>query len=215
MVSAKLKLKFQEILRGDFKTGNLNLLLVFQVNCPGCFLQAFPIANQLKKDYSSRGLNVLGLSTAFEDFELNTLENTKRLMTQGELTGETKRILNRLGHKKLPLKIQFDVAFDFLEPRNLKDIDKEAENYCQQIEGFEEAHQDRKDVIHGQLKQYFFDKKYTAFTFDENKLQGTPSWILFDKNFHVLFECFGNKEYDFFQNLLKSHLTGSRYENPV
>ena len=207
MESAKLKMKFQEILQGDFEIGNLNLLLVFQVNCPGCFLQAFPMANRLHADYASKGLKVLGMSTAFEDFELNTLENTKGLVSKGELVGETKRILNRLGHPKLPFQIQFDVAFDFLEPRDLKSVDKEAENYCRQIEGFDEASQNRKDVIHGQLKQYFLEKKYTAVTFEENKLQGTPSWILFDKDFHILYECFGNKEYDFFQSLLKSYLS--------
>ncbi len=206
MPASQLKLKTKEVLQGDFKIEKLNLLFVFQVNCPGCFLQAFPIANLLYENYSKKGLKILGLSTAFENFDLNTLENTKRLIEKGELTGEAKLVLNRLGHKKLPFKISFDVAFDLLTPRDFKNVGKEAEDYCRHIDGFDEASQDRKNVIRAQLKKYFLDKKFTTFTFEKNKLQGTPAWILFNQEFQILYQCFGNQEYAFFQNLVNSYL---------
>ena len=76
-------------LQGDFQVKDLNLLLAFQVNCPGCFIYALPLAEKLHHQYGDR-LNVLGLSTAFEDFDLNTADYTQCLLETGEVVGATK-----------------------------------------------------------------------------------------------------------------------------
>jgi hypothetical protein len=43
----KLELQFDKELKGKFNLKNLNILLVFQVNCPGCFSYALPLFNTL------------------------------------------------------------------------------------------------------------------------------------------------------------------------
>ena len=60
------------------------LLEVFQVNCPGCFMNAIPEAINIYNKYKDDGVRVLGLATAFEDFDKNTLGNLKMLAETGE-----------------------------------------------------------------------------------------------------------------------------------
>ncbi len=52
--------------------GSVVLVEVFQVNCPGCFLYALPKAIQLHNTYHEKGLVIIGLATAFEDYDKNT-----------------------------------------------------------------------------------------------------------------------------------------------
>ena len=58
-------------------SGSVVLFDVFQVNCPGCFLHALPKAIELHEKYKDQGLVIIGLATAFEDYDKNTLENLK------------------------------------------------------------------------------------------------------------------------------------------
>ncbi len=71
-----IQLKIDRVLQGSFDLKALNLLFVFQVNCPGCFIYRFPLIIKLYWKYRESGLNVLGLSTAFEDFDYNTAANS-------------------------------------------------------------------------------------------------------------------------------------------
>jgi len=108
------QMKVSQVLQGDFQFQRLNLLLAFQVNCPGCFILALPLAARLHDVYGDR-VNILGLSTAFEDFDLNTLENTRRLLATGEVVGATKRYLQRQDLVSYGVPIRFPVAFDWVE----------------------------------------------------------------------------------------------------
>jgi thiol-disulfide isomerase/thioredoxin len=97
--------------------GKVVLIEVFQVNCPGCFIYGLPEAISIHERYK-KGLAVLGLATAFEDYDKNNLENLKLLLKSGEVIGETKRALGNLGlldGDKLPYKIPFPVAMDSLK----------------------------------------------------------------------------------------------------
>ena len=96
----KLHLHIGEELQGKFNLQKLNLLLTFQVNCPGCFLYALPMYKNLYEQYYEK-LGFLGLSTAFEDFELNTKKNTLLLLEKGELIGETKKGISTLWNRKI------------------------------------------------------------------------------------------------------------------
>ena len=80
------KLNYGKLLQGTFKAGNYNLAFVFQVNCPGCFFYGIPVFNTLYNQFSDK-INFIGISTAFEYFKYNTLENTKKLLLNGELVG--------------------------------------------------------------------------------------------------------------------------------
>jgi hypothetical protein len=85
------------------------LLLVFQVNCPGCFTYALPLAEAIHRDSNRLGLSVKALSTAFEDFDLNTAEHTRSLVEKGILVGESK---HALGTEKYGGTISFPVGVD-------------------------------------------------------------------------------------------------------
>ena len=75
----------------DKERGNVVLVEVFQVNCPGCFIYGIPQAVDMYKKYYRDDLRVLGVATAFEDFDKNTLENLKLLLTTGEVIGAARR----------------------------------------------------------------------------------------------------------------------------
>jgi len=53
----------------DKQKDNVVLVEVFQVNCPGCFLYGIPQAIDIYQKYSKEGLTVVGVATAFEDFD--------------------------------------------------------------------------------------------------------------------------------------------------
>ncbi len=83
-----------ELIQGDMALDSRTLLLVFQVNCPGCFTYALPLAEAIHQDSNRLGLSVKALSTAFEDFEFNTAEHTRALVEKGTLIGETRKSLD-------------------------------------------------------------------------------------------------------------------------
>eukprot|EP01104_Vermistella_antarctica_P010921 TRINITY_DN2968_c0_g1_i1.p1 TRINITY_DN2968_c0_g1~~TRINITY_DN2968_c0_g1_i1.p1 ORF type:complete len:202 (-),score=38.24 TRINITY_DN2968_c0_g1_i1:48-653(-) len=97
-------------LGAKFERRAVNVLLVFQVNCPGCFIYALPMMNALADSFGDR-VGLLAVSTAFEDFELNTVENTRALVNSGTIVGETRRAQGRdtLSVDERP---RFPVAFD-------------------------------------------------------------------------------------------------------
>ena len=98
-----------EVLQGDMALDSRTLLLVFQVNCPGCFTYALPLAEAIHQDSNRLGLRVKALSTAFEDFELNTPDHTRLLVEKGTLVGETRK---SLGTDTYDGTISFPVGFD-------------------------------------------------------------------------------------------------------
>ena len=77
----------------DKEKDHIVLVEVFQVNCPGCFLYGIPEAINIYNKYRDDGVRVLGIATAFEDFDKNTFENLKMLAETGEVIGETQKAL--------------------------------------------------------------------------------------------------------------------------
>ena len=77
----------------DEEKGNVVLVEVFQVNCPGCFLNGIPEAIDIYNKFKDRGVTVLAVATAFEDFDKNNIENLLKLVGTGEVIGETYRAL--------------------------------------------------------------------------------------------------------------------------
>jgi thiol-disulfide isomerase/thioredoxin len=162
------------------------LVEVFQVNCPGCFMHAIPEAIEIYNKYKDDGVRVLGIATAFEDFDKNTLENLKMLVETGEVIGETQKALSMYGQlqegNKLSFKIPFPVGMD-----NLKKINGEASQdqimkfIYSQLPEFDSQPEDYKNQIIQRVKDHFKSKQYSAETFEKFSLQGTPSYILIDR----------------------------------
>lgn len=169
----------------DQLLGRVVLVEVFQVNCPGCFLYALPQAVDLFQRYSDQGLSVLGIATAFEDFDKNNLENLTRLLENGEVAGETHRILSRQGKltgNRLPFRIPFPVAMDRLQNRQADIKQDEIEAFINHriptLSSMPDMHQQK---LRQQVQLYFRSLTYHAETFELFDLQGTPSHILVDK----------------------------------
>ena len=169
----------------DQLLGQVVLIEVFQVNCPGCFLYSLPQVIDLHQRYNDKGLTVIGIASAFEDFELNTLENLKLLMEENKVIGETQRTLqgtNRLIDGRLAYHIPFPVAMDKINKQLTETTDEEVEIFItKHVPDF---------INHTESEQIQFKKKvlshlnsrfFTGETFKLYKLIGTPSTIVIDK----------------------------------
>ena len=170
----------------DQEKDHVVLLEVFQVNCPGCFMNAIPEAIEIYNKYKDEGVRVLGLATAFEDFDKNTLENLKMLAETGEVIGETKDALSMHGKlkdgNKLSYKIPFPLGMDNLV-KTTGEISQEKimEFIYPQIPEFDSQPEDYKKQIIQRVTDHMKSKEYSAETFEKFSLQGTPSTILVDR----------------------------------
>lgn len=165
--------------------GNVVLVEVFQVNCPGCFIYSLPQSIDLYQRYREQGLVVLGVATAFEDFDKNTLENLRNLLHKDEVIGETRRTLSEYGQLidgRLPYQIPFPVAMDCLQ-KQPDELDESAINAFidSRVANFQNQPTDIQQKIREQVRQYFRSLIYRAATFDLFELHGTPSQLLIDK----------------------------------
>ena len=169
----------------DKQGDNIILVDVFQVNCPGCFMYGIPESIEIYNKYKTEGVSVLGIATAFEDFDKNTISNLELLVKTGEVIGETKKMLSQYGKldgNKLAYKIPYPVAMDSLVKES-GDVSKEKMDSMinTQIPNFDAQSEDYKNQIYERVKNYFMSKEYTAETFEMYSLQGTPSNILIDR----------------------------------
>ena len=102
--------------------GKVVVVEVFQVNCPGCFIYGIPEAIDTFQKYKNNDVVVLGLATAFEDFDKNTLENLKLLLKENKVIGETLTTLTYqsklLNEGRLSYSIPFPVGMDMLVKKN-------------------------------------------------------------------------------------------------
>ena len=170
----------------DKEKGNVVLVEVFQVNCPGCFLYSIPEVIDIYRRYRDRGLTVLGLATAFEDFDKNNLENLQKLVSTGEVVGETYRAFSNIGQirddNKLPYKIPFPLAMDMLLKQSGPLTNSKIMDFIEaNIPSFRSYAENDRQVLIERVKQYLKSKEYSAKTFDEYGLRGTPSVILVDR----------------------------------
>jgi len=169
----------------DKEGDNVKLVEVFQVNCPGCFMNSIPEIINIYNKHKGDGLSVMGVATAFEDYDKNTLENLEMLLTTGEVVGDTKQALTQYGQLndgKLQFKIPYPVAMDSLVKEGGEpSMEKMTAFINQQIPNFESQPEDYKNQIYARVKEYYKSKEFTAETFEMYSLQGTPSTILVDR----------------------------------
>lgn len=170
----------------DKNIGKVILVEVFQVNCPGCFMYALPSSIQIYKKYSRDDVIVLGLATAFEDYDKNTLDNLRLLLTSGEVIGDTLNALRQYGqlieNNKLPYKIPFPVGMDILKRMERNFSDNYVIDFMEgNIENYKSYPDSEKKIIFERVKHYLRNKEYSAMTFETYRLQGTPSMIVVDR----------------------------------
>ena len=169
----------------DQQRDNVVLVEVFQVNCPGCFMYGIPEAIEIFNKYKSEDVSVLGVATAFEDFDKNTLKNLELLVETGKVVGETEKMLSQYGQldgDKITYKIPYPIAMDSLIKQS-GDVTKENMDSLikKQIPDFDTQPENYKNEIYDRVKNYFLSKEYSAETFEMYALPGTPSSILIDR----------------------------------
>lgn len=169
----------------DQLLGSVVLIEVFQVNCPGCFLYSLPQAIDLYQRYHAKGLTVIGMATAFEDFDKNTVENLKLTINQDTPIAETLRVLeqnNRLINGQLPYHIPFPVAMDSISKQQKEITEDEITQFVEQhVRDFSRQENYQQEQIRQQALNYLQSHLYQAETFQRYNLQGTPSHIIVDK----------------------------------
>ena len=170
----------------DKQNDNIVVVEVFQVNCPGCFMYGIPESIEIYNKYKSGGVSVLGMATAFEDFDKNTLENLHLLLETGEVIGETKKMLSQYGElqgDKISYKIPYPVAMDSLIKQSGEVTKEKMDSLIKnQIPNFDAQPENYKNQIYDRVKDYFMSKEFSAETFEMYSLQGTPSSMLIDRN---------------------------------
>jgi thiol-disulfide isomerase/thioredoxin len=177
--------------------GKVIVVEVFQVNCPGCFIYGIPEAINTYQKYKNNGVVVLGLATAFEDFDKNTLENLKLLLQESKVIGETLTTLSYqnklLNEGKLSYNIPFPVGMDMLLKERLPIEGKRIMEFVNaNVLDFDLYHQKDKDQIISRVKSYLETKPYSPVTFEEFSLKGTPSTIFIDKKGILRETAFGS-----------------------
>ena len=169
----------------DEQYDNIVVVEVFQVNCPGCFMYGIPESIEIYNKYKSEGVSVLGMATAFEDFDKNTLENLQLLLETGETVGETKKMLSQYGEAqgdKISYKIPYPIAMDSLIKQSGEASKEKMDSLIKkQIPNFDEQSEDYRNQIYDRVKDYFVSKEFSAETFEMYALPGTPSSILVDR----------------------------------
>ncbi|MDP8906908.1 MAG: redoxin domain-containing protein [Thermoproteota archaeon] len=184
----------------DKLRGNVVVLEVFQVNCPGCFLYGLPQSISLYDRFKKSDVKVIGLATAFEDYGKNTLDNLKSLLTEGKVIGETYKTLRQHGKlvndDKLYYKIPFPVAMDKITkmPENIsEDMVKDfIEIY---FSDYKPSSEKEKGELFSKVRNYLRNKEYSAETFELYKLRGTPSSIIIDQDGILRYNFFGSEGY--------------------
>ncbi len=199
-------LHIQKMLQGDFQLMRLNIAFVFQVNCPGCFIYGIPLLNELFCKHADQ-IGFIGVSTAFEDFELNTEANTVAFLKEGKLTGETKKYFDSVTHTMCPPKINFPVAFDRLTNAGKFLTNENILLVCRQNLNFGLLSSTEHQQMLNSVKEHYKQCSIIAETFTLNQLPGTPSIVIFDNHNTVLQSLFGHQDKELIELFLQHYLS--------
>ena len=188
--------------------GKVVLVEVFQVNCPGCFLFGLPEAIRFHDEYAHKGLVVLGLATAFEDYDKNTLENLQALVDAGTVTGAAKEALelrDELVEDRFRWKLPFNVGMDAVVPDEEAVDDDRVRTYAGRLyPDIQQRRPEEQDYLLKMTERYLQMKKMKAETFELYNLKGTPSTILVDREGILRDISFGQN--DALEGLIQQYL---------
>lgn len=186
------QLKYSEVLQGSFEPATLNLVMVFQVNCPGCFIHGFPLLKELQTHYDNK-LSCFALATAFEDFHLNTAENVKLMANTGELVGETLKAqeagMLKWDSTNLSVPVLIDEVANQTELIHPEFIENIIKNMFDQTMTTSE-----QENMRGTVHNYFSQMQKCGKTFASNLMRGTPSFFLFTDSMEILVQWFGHAD---------------------
>ena len=190
---SKLHLSISEKIQGEFVAQELNLMIVFQVNCPGCIASALPLIQNIYSSPDNK-LGIVGLSTAFQHYDKNNSENTRKLVEDGHLVGHSLEIMEQHGHHKLPYKITFPIIMDAkMQPNQEHEV---AQAILKQHEGYQELGESEKNAPIARVVAQLKKQSDLSISFTVNQFRGSPSFVLFDKDYEIVEQWFGHTSQD-------------------
>lgn len=165
------------------------VMFLIQPNCPGCILHGLPVANAVA---SSKNLfDIYCVSTAFEDFEHNKVENTMDLL-QGKLHGASAA---KLGPETETIPTM-PVAYDVVVPREeasdelrLTSLEALKENAREQLQAMG-VPEKRIELALAHVEPDALPEKI-AEIFWGVRAQGTPTWVVHRADGEILGVEFG------------------------
>jgi hypothetical protein len=180
----------------SLQKGKVIIVKVFQVNCPGCFSTGFPEILDAIQKFNNEPIIFWGLATAFEDFQLNNLENLKKLIRHGEVIGQSLYTLGSQGmleNNRLSYKIPFPVAWDKIRPADPFNASVDTKNMIERdFPGFKKLPELTQNKIFEQVMAYYKSKKFSAASFEKYQLRGTPSTLMIDQRGVLRGKWFGS-----------------------
>lgn len=188
----------------DF-THDIQLMLLIQPNCPGCHMHALPAANELMM--SKQEFDIYCVSTVFEDFEFNTLENA-RLLLQGDLVGVAKQQLGPKTKNIPTMPVAYDDVIDredLTEGLLALSLESSKQNTREQMEG--KVHPGRLEkMLHQATTEMLLPEK-VARVFWSVRAFGTPMWVIHRRSGEVIDRKFGQRSAKELLSWIKPHLT--------
>lgn len=203
---SKFQLNLGPFIQGSFTPQAVNIAFVFQVNCPGCFIYGLPAMNNLYQQFKNK-VGFIGVSTAFEDFEHNNLDNTQLLLSQGLVVGETKKYLVSQGITTYSHLPDFPIAFDKMSTPATFLTEANLDSLVQRLTQSRTLLASEKTSLQENIKYHY--KKYPAIaeSFALNQLRGTPSFIIFKEDFTIIQSVFGHQPKGVLSQYLQNSLS--------
>jgi len=153
------------------------------------FASAIPLVQNLY-DSSHDGLGIVGLSTAFQYYNYNNAENTHRLVKEGHLVDHSLSFMKQHGHDTLPYKITFPILMDTkMQPDDAGEV---AQAILAQHASYHELSDAEKKAASARIVGQLNKQSDVYISFTVNQFRGSPSFVLFNKDYDILERWFGH-----------------------
>ena len=201
---AKLKLNHTDFLVGSFQPKKINLIFIFQLSSPKAMLEAAPVFNDMYNQYKKE-IGFVGLSTAIEDYKINTKENTIDWLVNKTVFGNVANYLDSLGKDEYPNKIQFPVTCDPLLNAEAV-LENDIEQMMQLNRNYKHWSESDKISVRLQIRTYLMRQEKIAYTFTYNQLRDVPAFVIFNKEFEILETWYDHKNRFEVKEVLEKYL---------
>ena len=98
-------------------------------------------------------------------------------------------------YDSLPYTLGFPIAMDKIE-EELSELDVAIDTICSINPNYDLLPSLEKEQLQNQVERYLKSLKKIALTFTLNQLRGTPSFVIFNKDYEILSEWFGHAPYE-------------------
>ena len=144
------------------------------------------------------------MSTAFEDFELNTATNTLLLLEEGKPVDETAKMLSNYGFDHYPEAIDLPVVMDASVPKEGLELEQLVNTICTINSHFADWPDTEKAVLQGKIREYLNSHDQLSYTFMVNQFRGTPTFVVYNNDMEILHQWFGHMEHQTISESLKN-----------